>query len=150
MPVERQAAFLTRMYLTNLSQDVPVTIWYDWSNDSPNPDDGESNFGTVTHELKPKPAYTAAQTLTNTLAGCKFEKRLDLASPDDYALLLTTGGEQAVAAWTTGNDHEARVPLAPGQGRLVKMLGEASPVSWGEGGPSVALSGQPAYIVIGR
>jgi beta-xylosidase len=147
---EAQAQYLAREFLVDLSQDIPVSIWYDWSNDSPNPDDRESNFGTVTHDLKPKPAYMAAKTLATSLAGYKVEKRLDLAGRDDYALLLTKGGEKAVAAWTTGADHEARIPLPPGAGRLVKMLGETSPLSWGEGGPGLTLTQGPCYVLVGE
>jgi hypothetical protein len=104
----------------------------------------------VTHDLKPKPAYMAAKTLATSLAGYKVEKRLDLAGRDDYALLLTKGGEKAVAAWTTGADHEARIPLPPGAGRLVKMLGETSPLSWGEGGPGLTLTQGPCYVLVGE
>lgn len=147
---ETQGAYLARQFLVNVYQDVPVSIWYDWSDDSPNPDDGESNFGTVTHDLKPKSAYVAAKTLTTTLAGYKVEKRLAMANDDDYALQLIKGESRAVAAWTTGKDHEAQIPLGPAGGRLVKMLGETSQISWGENGPRLTLTQSPFYILIGK
>jgi polysaccharide biosynthesis protein PslG len=46
---------------------VPISIWYDWKNDGPDLAEREHNFGTVTHDLQPKPAYTALQTLTKEL-----------------------------------------------------------------------------------
>lgn len=145
---ETQAAYLAREFLVNAYQNIPVSIWYDWSDDSPNPEDGESNFGTVTHDLKPKAAYVAAKTLTTTLAGYKVEKRLAMAGDDDYALLLSKGESRAVAAWTTGKDHEAQIPLGPAGGRLVKMLGETSQISWGAEGPKLMLTQSPLYILI--
>jgi hypothetical protein len=147
---DMQAAYLARELLVNLYEGVPVSIWYDWRNDSPNPEDNESNFGTVTHELQPKAAYVAAKTLTTTLAGYKVEKRLAMASGDDYALLLRKGEDHAVAAWTTGKDHEAQIPLGPAGGRLVKMLGESSQISWGENGPRLTLTQDPFYILVGK
>jgi polysaccharide biosynthesis protein PslG len=40
-----------------LLNGIPLSIWYDWKNDGRDPDDGEQNFGTVTDDLQPKPAY---------------------------------------------------------------------------------------------
>jgi hypothetical protein len=106
--------------------------------------------GTVTYDLEPKPAYLAAKTLTAALAGCRFEERLALDGEDDYALLFAGGGRRCLAGWTTAEGHQARIPLAPGEGRLVEMLGRMCPMSWGEGGPALALSAEPAYILVGE
>lgn len=43
--------------------DVPLSIWYDWHDDGQDPKEKEHNFGTVTWDYQPKPAYLAAQTL---------------------------------------------------------------------------------------
>ena len=61
---ETQAAYLARQQLSNLLNDVPLSIWYDWKDDGTNPGESEHHFGTVTYDLKPKPAYLGARTLT--------------------------------------------------------------------------------------
>jgi len=76
--LDAQAAFAARQQLVNLLHGVPLSIWYDWKNDGDDPAENEHNFGTVTADLKPKPAYTAIQTLTRQLAGYQIARRLPL------------------------------------------------------------------------
>ena len=56
---------------------VSFSIWYDWRNDGSDPQNMEHNFGTVTFDRQPKPAYRAMQKLTEALGGMHFVKRLD-------------------------------------------------------------------------
>ena len=67
--LETQAAFAARQQLSNLLNGVPLSIWYDWKNDGPDPNENEHNFGTVRPDLEPKPAYVALRTLTHQLSG---------------------------------------------------------------------------------
>lgn len=68
---EQQAKYLAAMFLTNIANDIPLSIWYDWRDDGDNPNEGEHRFGIVRrayHEgrdpvFDPKPAYQAAKTL---------------------------------------------------------------------------------------
>src|SRR5579884_2613063 len=86
--LDTQAAFLVRMQLVNLLQHVPLSIWYDWKNDGTNRAEGEQNFGTVTNDLQPKPAYVALKTVTHELDGYQIARRLDVGNKQDYVLLL--------------------------------------------------------------
>jgi polysaccharide biosynthesis protein PslG len=96
-----QAAFIARQQLANLLDGIPISIWYDWKDDGTDPNEREHNFGAVTHDLKPKPAYVAVQTLTKELAGYKVDRRLPTESDKDYILLCTNAqGNQKLAAWT--------------------------------------------------
>ncbi len=144
----QQGRYLVREFMINLYQNIPVSIWYDWCDDGADPAEREHNFGTVTHELKPKPAYEAAKVLTSTLKGCRVEKRLSLADDKDFALVLKSKDKTAVAAWTMGNDHEATLPLESGSGTLVEMLGGKSDLTWADGGLKLALSQSPQYLLI--
>ena len=103
--LETQAAFIARQQLANLYAGVPISIWYDWKNDGTDLTEREHNFGTVTHDLKPKPAYLALQTLTRELSGYRIEKRLASSSTNDFVLLFRKGAERKLAAWTTGESH---------------------------------------------
>src|SRR5665811_916842 len=64
--LEKQESYIVRMQLSNLLNNIPVSIWYDWKNDGADPTEHEQNFGTVTSDLKPCLLYTsdAADDLT--------------------------------------------------------------------------------------
>jgi len=148
---EKQAQYLAREFLINLYQRIPVSIWYDWKNDGTNPDEREHHFGTVMHDLKPKAAYTAAKNLSRNLAGFSIDKRLDLPSDKDFALLLRKGSRRAIAFWTTEDDHDVTLPLPPGRGLLIDMLSSAKAPAmpaWKEKGLAITASQSPQYILI--
>jgi len=145
---DQQAQYLVREFLINLYQGIPVSIWYDWCNDGTNPDEREHNFGTVTHDLKPKAAYLAAKTLASTLKGYRIEKRLDLGSTNDFALKLTKNGNEALAFWTVGKSHQLSFPLPPGKGMLINLLGDKTKLSWKTDGLKLTVSQSPQYLLI--
>ncbi len=98
-----QADFIARQQLFNLLNGVPVSIWYDWKNDGGDPNENEHNFGTVSQELMPKPAYTAVKTLAHELAGFSIGSRCQTASKADFVLMMTNSlGETKLAAWNLG------------------------------------------------
>jgi len=147
---EQQGRYLARMFLTNLYQRVPVSIWYDWKNDGSDPNEREHNFGTVGRDLKPKSAYITAKTLATTLAGYAVEKRLDGAGEKDFILLLSKGDLRAMALWTTDTDHEVTLPPDISQGTLVEMLGGSKPVSRQGSQLKLTISGSPQYLLVGK
>ncbi len=152
--VQLQGKYLPRQWLINLSQDVPISIWYDWHDDGPLANEPEHHFGTLYHTELPagnfdaKPAYTAAKTLTSMLGGFSFQKRLPTASTDDYLLLFAQGNAVRVAAWTTSpSAHEVVVPLGPRCG-VTNYLGKSLPAaSAGAKGLAVTLTDAPQYLV---
>jgi len=119
----RQGDLLARQLLTNLSLGIPLSIWYDWHDDGPDPDEPEHHFGTVALDYRPKPAYREMQRLARALGGMRCARRLPSA-PDDYLLLFTDGRRNTIAAWTTADPHE--VELTP---------------AW-----KVSLTGSPRYL----
>jgi len=148
---EQQAQYLVREFLVNLYQKVPISIWYDWKNDGTNPNEREHHFGTVMHDLKPKPAYIAAKTLSSTLDGFSIEKRLNLGNDEDFAFKLTKGKDEAIATWTIGNEHKVTLPIKAGQIRIIHFLGNEgkriSSVKENEG-PELTISQNPQYLLI--
>jgi hypothetical protein len=109
---ETQAAFAARQQLSNLLNGVPLSIWYDWKNDGPDPNENEHNFGTVLPDLKPKPAYVAIQTLTRELSGYRIVRRVALPNDQDYVLLCANkAGAQKLAAWTLGEPHSTSLEI---------------------------------------
>ncbi|HID55100.1 TPA: glycoside hydrolase family 5 [Candidatus Poribacteria bacterium] len=145
---EQQARYLVRMFLVNLMEGVPVSIWYDWRDDGTDPNEREHHFGTAGHDLKPKAAYIAAKTLLNLLEGYKAEERIKMDGEGDFALKLKRDDHLAVAFWTVGGDHEVILPIGAGKGVLFEMLGGGSALSWDERGLRTTISQNPRYLLI--
>jgi hypothetical protein len=145
---QQQAQYLARMFLTNLYQGIAVSIWYDWKNDGTDPNEREHNFGTVAHDLTPKPAYLAAKTLASTLSGYTIKERMNLATGDDYAFRLAKDGAQAMALWTTGQEHEVRMELKSDKGALISIVGEKIAIDGQERELRMTISQSPQYLLI--
>jgi len=141
---ENQAQYLVRMFIINMFQDIGVSIWYDWKNDGTDPNEREHNFGTMTHDLKPKPPYIAAKFLSQTLEGYSVTDRIDLGSDADFAFMLKNNDKEAIALWTTEQDHEVKLPEKITSGTLINMLGEKSKLGQGK----VNISQSPQYIIV--
>jgi polysaccharide biosynthesis protein PslG len=124
-----QGDYLARMCLVNLSQGIPLTIWYDWKDDfyltnPPDPTEYEQNFGMTTMHNAAKPAYQEMLRLTRSLGGTTFTSRLS-SDPSDWLLVFASlNGHQTLAAWTTVSPHRV------------------SAGSWG----SVNLTSTPLYV----
>ncbi|MGM0490227.1 MAG: cellulase family glycosylhydrolase [Planctomycetota bacterium] len=132
--LDKQGRMLPRQWLINLSHKIPLSIWYDWHDDGPDPEEPEHHFGTVTHQYHadrdpvygPKPAYLAAQTLTRALKGTHFRKRVRIERPDDYVLLFSNGRQQKLAAWTTSSEeHEIHIPSSACKFDVMSHVGKA-------------------------
>lgn len=135
---ENQANWFVRQYLTNLAANVPLSIWYNWSENGPDPKNAEHHFGIVGMgpKFEDKPAIRAARGLTGTLAGYRYSKRLAIGAPEDWYLLFSRDDRFAVAAWTTGE----RRPLTWPAGKPEKVTGRD-----GETSKAEDLSERPIY-----
>lgn len=152
---EQQARYLARQWLTNLSQGVPLSVWYDWRDDGDNPQEREHRYGMVRRPhlpgarvaFHPKPAYFAAQTLIRALKGYRFERRLETGSPQDWVLLFRRAGSNdfKIAAWTSLK--EGRTVSLPLDGRfqVAELMGKMRPAVVAENG-KLALELSPAVI----
>jgi hypothetical protein len=163
-----QAVMLTRQYLTNIGNGIPLSIWYDWSDDGTDPGEDEHHFGLVHHDYRggalssyePKPAFLAAKILTTALKGFRFEKRLDVGGPEDYVLVFTKSSdaegrrseartERRIVAWTTSSrPHQLTFPDSTGQFAVTTMMGSngGRPGS-AEGALTIDVSTSPIYLL---
>jgi len=152
--LETQAAFAARQQLSNLLNGVPLSIWYDWKNDGPDPNENEHNFGTVLPDLQPKPAYVAIQTLTRELSGYRIVRRISLPSDKDYVLLCTSrAGGQELAAWTLAGPHELSLDInLKGENyfKVVNGNAEASTAKVDSGRLVLELKSAPQYVTLGK
>lgn len=110
---ERQAEYLARQWLTHAAYGVPLSIWYDWRDDGPDPKEREHNFGTLHLDSSPKPAYLAMRAFCHTLNGFTCLGWLESSSPNDHLVLFHNADEEAyiLAAWTITDPHA--IPLPP-------------------------------------
>lgn len=143
---EQQAAYFVRLFLINLLNDLPLSIWYDWQDDGPDPKQQEQNFGIITWNGQPKVAHFAAQTLTSELAGFHLARRVSLASDADYALLFTNGAASKQVLWTTNNTHNVTLPAERSSVTVTNMTGEKRTFPTTDGKLILELTGNPQYL----
>lgn len=150
--LDTQAAWMVRQQLANLWLGVPLSIWYDWKDDGPDPAEVEHHFGTVFADRRPKPAYEAVRVMTRELSGYRVARRIETGSPAAFVLLLVDpAGHQKLAAWSLAGERSARVDLgleAPGDLTIVNGKGEAQAVVLEHGALKLALSPLPEYITL--
>jgi hypothetical protein len=96
-----QADFVIRQQLVNLANHVPVSIWYNWSNNGNSPTTEIDNFGLVRNDLSDKPASIAIRSFHRDLNGYKFHSRISVGDARDWLLLFTKGQERSLVGWTT-------------------------------------------------
>lgn len=148
---EQQAAYFVRLYLLNLMNGLPLSIWYDWQDDGPDPTQLEQNFGLITYTGQPKMAYVAAQTLTHELSNLRFSRRVSLASADDYALLFTSGESNRYkkqVLWTAGDSHTVTLAVSGSSVTITSMLGEQHTLPATDGKLVLELTGSPQYLAL--
>ncbi len=153
----KQGKMLPRQWLTNLANDVPLSIWYDWHDDGPDPKEPEHHFGMTLHPYHagrkpvydPTPAYLAAKTLTSMLGGFSFSKRLAVGDPQDHVLLFARGDETRLAAWTTATESRAvSIPASPGRFKITDPQGQPlTPLTADPKGLQITLTDSPQYLV---
>jgi len=154
---EKQGALFAREMLTNVANDIPISIWYDWRDDGSDPNDPEHHFGLVRNAYQPgrdqvyeaKPAYRAARTFNEYLIGYALAERLPVGRDDDYVLAFSKAGERRFAAWTTSpTAHRINIPIDKGEFKVTRHTGEsAGSASADQKGLSIEISTQPVYLV---
>ena len=144
--VEKQGDYLARMFLSNLMNGIPLSIWYDWHDDGPDPNEPEHHFGTVYADYKEKPAYIAMRTLSSELLGYSFALRLDSESDEDYLILFQRNGDYRLAAWTTGKPHSIKTPLDVNGVEITSISGAKQQVKVENGKLKLDLSESPQYV----
>ncbi|MCW3061370.1 MAG: Glutamate synthase large chain [Capsulimonas sp.] len=157
---ERQGKYLARELLFNMESGVPLSIWYDWHDDGADPAEGEHHFGTVRNELHPdrtpiydpKPAYTAAKTLTGVLGDYRFDHKIAAGdATTDHMLEFRKKKDRGYAVWTTSEAlHPVTLPIPAGVYTIHDWLGEHRiTLTSDKSGLPLTLSDTPQYIVRG-
>jgi hypothetical protein len=155
MTEEKQGAWFAREMLTNIANEISISIWYDWRDDGSDPKDPEHHYGLVRNAYQsgrdqvyePKPAYRAAKTFSEYFSGYVFEQRLPVVRNDDYILVFGRGADHRWAAWTTSaTAHRINIPMTQGEFKVTRHTGESAGSVAGQIGISIEVSTQPVYI----
>ncbi len=152
-----QAVMLAREWLTNLSNGIPISIWYDWQDDGTDPKDYLVHFGLVRfgyhpgprEVFVPKPSYRAARTLTRLLAGTRFQKQIIAGDSSDYLLLFTGHQRARIVAWTIDKTpHLVSIPNVRGVFSAWNVEGMREPALRARHGTlNVELTDAPQYLI---
>lgn len=146
VPDETQADYIARQFLSNIINGVRLSIWYDWRDDGPDPNENEHRFGTVAQDMKDKPAFVAVKTLTGELSGYAFANRIQIGPGDDYLVLFKKDGDYRLAAWTTGEPHAVKLPLDVKEVEIVSRSGARTKAEVKDGKLELKLTGSPQYV----
>jgi polysaccharide biosynthesis protein PslG len=151
-----QGKYLARLFLFDVMSGVPLTIWYDWHDDGNDPHNKEHNFGIVHHDYHPgaaqvydpKPAYNAARTYSNELAGFRFKERLKTASTNDFVLSFTKDTTGCLVAWTTAPaPHVVKISAPDGIYSVTDYDGNKQPDAATSGGiMTLNIDAGPKYL----
>lgn len=151
--LQQQAALVVREQLVARLAGARVSIWYDWKDPKPKQSSRARDFGIVTDEGAPKPAYLAAQTLVHQLAGYHYVARYNTGDTADFVLVFkNAAGESKLVLWTPSTPRkvvfELRVPF-PGEVRVTAGDGTVSAVPVRSARFSYELNGAPHYLFLG-
>ena len=151
-----QGELLARQFLTNVANGIPISIWYDWRDDGPDPREPEHHFGLVRNRhhpgrtpiYDPKPGYHAARTLNTFLKGYTFERRINVGNDADYVLVFRSGGDYRVVAWTSSPvTHRVNVPGISGTFTTQTFTGEVGREHLSDpAGLTLEISSAPIYL----
>jgi len=153
---EVQGKCLARLYLFNVMSGLVLTLWYDFHDDGTNPTNEEHNFGIVRHDYhggmrevyERKPAYDAAQTYANQLAGFRFRERLWTPIANDFVLSFAKSGEECLVAWTADwASHNVTILVPNGTYEVTSFDGKKhSTIAVTEGTMTLRLDDGPQYL----
>jgi hypothetical protein len=93
-----QARTLVKKLCLAMARGSMGYTWYDLRNDGNDPENPEHNFGLLTRDFHPKPAYSAFNTMALLLAGKRFIRSIDLG-PGRWGLVFSGEATHAVVAW---------------------------------------------------
>lgn len=151
MTEQAQGAYTVRQYLGNLASGVPVSIWYNWTNNGVRPGEIIDNFGVLRQDFTPKAGFEQMRRLSQNLDGFALNKRLAVGGASDWALLFERDGQVGLALWSTA--RRGRTLLAPWSGKEISLGSEpmyekhAAPGAWLR--QASAWAALPASAVVG-
>ncbi|MHB9057054.1 MAG: hypothetical protein ACYC2P_13065, partial [Paludibacteraceae bacterium] len=109
---EVTANYLSRLFLLASAKPFINGIWwYDFQDDGLNKNDPEHNFGLITYDGTPKPAWFMMRDIAGQLRLARFVSQLP-TDPGLFALrFVKNNGTSFLAIWTDRKTQKARVTV---------------------------------------
>jgi hypothetical protein len=99
----QQAMYVARQWLVNALEGIPVSIYYEYTNDSNDQTNAESNYGLrLSNSGTAKPAYHAAVAVQKHFGSRPFLSQLGDSSKMQYVLAFGPAGSGPPAAAAAG------------------------------------------------
>jgi len=137
-----QAEILWKKLLFSWANGTRGYVWYNFRCTIYHADDnGEANYGLVSKDLHPRPAYVAYHTLTKYFAGAKFVRTLRDDNEVEFYLFRAPDGSWLIPFWTLIPDYR-KLWLVTGVGDKAELID-----LWGNVSPNQ--SSDVAYVKVG-
>jgi hypothetical protein len=144
----QQAGLIVRSYIGALAAGVKNITWYNFRDDGNDLFFNEQNFGILTEDLRPKPAYRAYATMARMLSGKTFKEQSEPAkgvvamrfeSADD-------ANDAVTVIWSLHEDLSVDLPELTGTS-VTNLMGESQDLSPDGGKVRVELMrGMPVFV----
>jgi len=155
---ELKAEYDVRTLLVDVSNNIPISIMYDWMDDGTDQTNTEDNYGQVQNyslsvtnpPITPLPAYNAMQTFNNQLNGYTYSNTISTNDPTDYIVQFTNGTYSRYVCWNSaGTANVVNVPVGANVPVTVTSFDGTSVVqaTAGANGYACTESAGPQYIV---
>lgn len=148
---EEQSRYVVKLFAQSIASGLQYSIWFSWID--PGPFYGD--FGLLTQDLQPKPAFYVYQVVAKKLGQSSFQYALSSAELDNLALegyLLTTAGGHPLYVLWSKDEASRSLSLPIPQARVTDMYGNAlSTTNDGDDGQvdgriSVLIGPNPIYV----
>lgn len=147
-----QGANLVRMFIIDRFNGVPVSIWYNWIDNSNDITESEHNFGILKSNGTPKDAYYAMKTFTtNVPLDYTLTGRISVGNDNWYVFKYSKGNQVVYVLWADINwtdEVEATLPITNVKGVMKGMLGESLGNFDSAINNKVKLNGYPKYLIV--
>ena len=143
-----QAATLWKKLLFSWARGSVGYTWYNLIDKGTNPDNAEHNYGLLTHDLHPKAAFVAYNTLTSLFGapGTRFVRQYR-SEPGVWILEFRNGKELLIAAWSeTYGVHNILLRSDAEKAELFDLMGNASPAARSGTFLVLPVTGMPAVL----
>jgi hypothetical protein len=115
-------------------------------NDSPRPDDKESNFGMVRRDFTPKPLAMVVAAMTRLLGNATFLKDLSTEPQKYRAYLFDASGTPVFSAWTVEGKRDISLAVDGDEVEIIDVMGNSRKAPVSDGNIKLTLSEIPIYV----
>lgn len=125
---QTQAAYLARSYfLARTVPNIRGMWWYDLRNDGEDRQEREHNFGLLTYDFEPKPAYRTLAAISDVVAHYRYLGRETDERGDVQRLRFASASEELLVAWSTNAQREITITAEDPGSRFVHLTDTGTP-----------------------